>query len=77
MDWEWRPASPVRESGDQAELVAAAHPALGRDEEDGREEERGAQPHQLHRGPQTVPRRGEPDHYDSVRCAGLLFLEFK
>ena len=37
-----------------AVLVAAAHPALGGDEEDGRPEIGGAQPYQLHRDTQTV-----------------------
>ena len=40
-------------------LVAPAHSALGGDEEDGGKEKCGTQSHQLHRGPQTVPRSGE------------------
>ena len=36
---ERRAETAVREPGDQAELVAATHPALGGDEEDGRQEE--------------------------------------
>ena len=51
---EWPAETAVREPGDQAELVAATHPALGGDEEDGRQEECGAQSHQLHRDTETV-----------------------
>ena len=39
-------------------LVAPAHPALGGDEEDGGEEVSRAQPYQLHRDTQAVPRSG-------------------
>ena len=48
LDRKRRSAASIREPGDQAGLVASAHPALGGDEEDGREEECRAEPHQLH-----------------------------
>ena len=39
-------------------LVATAHPTLGGNEEDGWEEVGGAEPYQLHRDTQAVPRSG-------------------
>ena len=47
-------ATSVRQPGDEAKLVAAAHLAMGGDEEDGRPEECGAQSHQLHRDSEAV-----------------------
>ena len=72
LDREWRPATSVRQPGDKARLVAAAHPALGGDEEDGREEERRAEPHQLHRGPQAVLSSGEiPSNYQTLKTMSI------